>query len=386
MTRPGSSSGRPLIVFSDDWGKHPSSSQHIVRRMAGSRRIVWVNTVGMRRPRLGMADLNKALIKLAGMIRQTTRPADDFQVADFVVCQPLMLPFNTTPLIRRFNAWSAGRQLRRIAGTFGDVKPVILTTVPNSSDYVDVIPAHKIVYYCVDDFSEWPGLDKALVLDMEKALIHKADVFVATSKTLLARLSCSGKPAHLLTHGVDLELFSSCPDHEYPGLAGIPVPRAGYFGLFDDRSDKNLIEQLARKMPEVSFVIAGRVETDVQVLRSLPNVHFVGLVPYRELPMLIKGLDLLFIPYLVDELSESLSPLKLKEYLATGLPIISTPIAAAREMSDCLSLAEGTDEWCKAIAAVLTNVDEGRKRRMLQRLAGERWDEKARTMEAICDR
>ena len=382
---PGSTTlAKPYVVFSDDWGEHPSSSQHIVRQISLDHRVAWVNTVGMRRPKLNLIDLRKGMRKLSGMGRRTSVQVTDIPHPEFAVHRPTMIPYNTVAAIRRFNCMSAQRTLKRLRVQFADTRPIVLTTVPNSCDYVDAIPTEKIVYYCVDDFSEWPGLDKSLVLEMEAALIEKADTLVATSPKLYEKLAASGKPTFLLTHGVDIEHFSGEAAVELPDLNGISSPRIGYFGLFDDRSDKELIENLARRMPQVSIVVAGRVETDVDRLKRLPNLHFTGNVPYALLPCLIKGLDLLFIPYQVNALSESLSPLKLKEYLATGLPVISTPIDAVREFSDCIETASSVDEWCDKVATLLNGRRAGRRGAMVKRLAGEGWPEKAKIMNAIC--
>lgn len=372
----------PYVVFSDDWGRHPSSSQHIVRHLAREHDVAWINTIGMRQPRFGLVDLRKILQKTSGMLRGAASAAAEVPNARFTVHQPLMLPYSSVAAARRFNSRSVRRTLEEVRQRLG--RPVVLTTVPNSCDYVDAIGSERIVYYCVDDFSEWPGLDKSLVLEMEEKLIEKADVFVASSPELRERLAGYGKPAHLLTHGVDVEHFASDAPAVLPALADVPQPRIGYFGLFDDRSDKELVESLARRLPRVSVVVTGSVETNVDRLRQLRNVHFTGRVPYAELPSLIKGLDLLFIPYRVDGLSKSLSPLKLKEYLATGLPVVSTPIEAVKPFQDCIHTATTLDEWSGRIISLLDRKSPKRRAGMAERLAGESWQNKACLMNAIC--
>jgi glycosyltransferase involved in cell wall biosynthesis len=367
----------PFIVFSDDWGAHPSSSQHIFRHISKHHRVAWVNTVGMRRPRLTWVDFKKGLGKLAGMLRRPAAQDDAVEDGGVEVFSPLMIPFNDIALIRRFNRRSVKRTLRRIMNELGDDLPVVVTTVPNACDFVDYVFSRKIVYYCVDDFSEWPGLDKELVLSMEHELIDKADLFLATSPELVKRLAASGKPTSLLSHGVDIELFSSDADEEHSVLRDIPRPRAGYFGLFDDRSDRELIAAVARRMPNVSFVIAGRVETDIEFLGGLENVHFVGMVPYAALPQLVKGLDVLFIPYTVNALSDALSPLKFKEYLATGCPIISTPIAAASEFREYISIASRAKDWQVILEEFIREKRPTRTPEIEQFLRGESWQDKA---------
>lgn len=387
MTRSDYSSAPPgFVVFSDDWGVHPSSCQHLFRHISRRHRVGWINTIGMRPPSLSLTDAKKIWAKASRMLHRPPRDAAPTAVSNVEVLQPAMLPYASLSWCRRINRLAAAKAMRQAAALDERAPPIVLTTVPNSCDYVDAIERAKIVYYCVDDFSEWPGLEKSLILDMEAMLVDKADLFIATSKNLFERLSASGKPTHLLTHGVDIELFSSEAAAEHPLLSAIPAPRAGYFGLFDDRSDQDLLCSLAKRMPEFSFVVAGRIEADIGRLAALPNVHFIGALRYEELPALVKGIDALLLPYKVNALSNALSPLKLKEYLATGKPVVSTPIAASLEMRDLLEVAYSTTDWEAAIRHALGGRDDVATRRagMAARLADESWQRKADELLRLC--
>jgi glycosyltransferase involved in cell wall biosynthesis len=378
--------GNSFIVFSDDWGEHPSSCQHLFRHLLARHTVIWVNTIGMRTPRFSLADLKKIVRKVSKMfMRRVPDAARDATAPQPQVCQPFMLPFSSIAAVRRFNRYSVLRQVRRVARAANVRRPVVVTTVPNACDYVDGFDAARIVYYCVDDFSQWPGLEHALVRDMEASLIAKADLLIATSRNLFTKLSAGGRKVHLLTHGVDLELFSQEAPREHACLAAIPAPRAGYFGLFDQRSDQALLAAVARANPGISFVITGPVATDTALLRACPNIHFTGPLPYLELPALIKGLDVLFIPYVVDPFTDSISPLKLKEYLVTGKPVVVTPIAEARLQPDFLSLAATAAEWQHALQAALTADRSTRRVAVRAALAGESWANKAGVFEGLCN-
>ena len=338
----------------------------------------------MRRPTLSISDLKKAARKLANMLRKSPPDNGKLNRDDVSVYHPAMIPFNNVAMIRRINKYFVNRILQKIARNLDCQELIVVTSVPNACDYVDLVPSKRIVYYCVDDFSEWPGFDKELVLQMEAELIDKADIFLATSPHLVDRLTKSGKPTSLLSHGVDVDLFSTEVSEEHEVLARIPEPRVGYFGLFDARSDQKLISAVAKEIPDISFVIAGRVETPVDRLTSIKNIHFVGQIPYLELPNLVKGLDVLFIPYIVNALSDSLAPLKFKEYLATGRPIVSTPIAAAEEFASSIHIASSADEWRKAIRNSLSEHLESRKQKALATLAGESWLDKSKQFIRFC--
>jgi Glycosyl transferases group 1 len=374
-----------FIVFSDDWGEHMSSSQYLFRHIAQRHRVLWVNSIGMRNPTLSGRDVRKACRKLSGMYSNlrsngTARSGS----RGITVHQPLMLPFSGLGMVRAFNALSVCRTLGATMRREGYTDGIVVSTVPNAGDYGNVLSGRTVVYYCVDDFSQWPGLDSRLVQDMEQRLIERADVLVAASDKLYERLVQSGKPTHLLTHGVDIELFSSDTQHEHVSLAGIPHPRAGFFGLIDARTDQELVAAVARCMPDFSFVFAGPIEARVGRLARLGNVHFTGAIRRSDLPALVKGFDVLFISYSRGALGESLSPLKLKEYLASGKPIVSSPIAAARARPELISVACTVSEWELALRAALTADIGARRRMILPMLAEESWEHKAQALLRIC--
>ena len=373
-----------FIVFSDDWGEHPSSCQHLFRQLLPGHRVIWVNTIGMRAPKFTLGDLRKIVLKVGKMFARRGPPARSDSSPQPEVCQPFMLPFSSIGAVRRFNRRSVVRAVRRRMQALNVTRPVVVSTVPNACDYVDCFDAARIVYYCVDDFSRWPGLEHALVREMEASLVAKANVLIATSRNLFAMLSATGRSVQLLTHGVDIEHFSRIAPSEHACLSKIPTPRAGYFGLFDERSNQALLAEVARAMPDVAFVITGPVETDVASLSACANVHFTGPLPYRELPALIRGLEALFIPYVVDELTDSISPLKLKEYLVTGKPVVVTPIAEARLNPALLSLATTAQDWVSALRAALAADAAARRAVALAALKEESWWHKARLFEQLC--
>ncbi len=377
----------PFIVFSDDWGEHPSSCQHLFRQIAVRHTVLWVNTIGMRSPKLSGSDLRKAGLKISKMLkgrhggsRGSGKPEPPVHV-----CQPFMLPFSSIRLVRWLNKRWVLRSVRRAAAELKIHRPVVVSTVPNACDYVNDFGASRVVYYCVDDFTKWPGLEHDLVRDMERQLIAGADVLVATSRVLYQKLGVGQKPVHLLTHGVDLPLFSAEADAEHPCLRGIPKPRAGYFGLFDERTDQSLMAAVTAANPNMEFVFTGPLATaPTAVLRSRPNVHFTGSVPYGELSALVKGLDVLFIAYVVNDFTASISPLKLKEYIVTGKTVIATPMPEALLLKEHINIAASAADWTAVLSRGLQPDVAGRKAVVQRAMAHESWAAKACEFVQLC--
>ena len=154
-----------FIVFADDWGQHPSSAQHLFRRIARAHRTLWVNTLGLRPPRLDRADAARVVRKLRGWVTPpTTHPTapasarEDDGLRLHVVAPP-MLPWMRPAPLRALNRASMRRVVAREAARQGLRDPVVLTTVPNGVDGEGIAGASTLVYYCVDDFTAWPGVD-----------------------------------------------------------------------------------------------------------------------------------------------------------------------------------------------------------------------------------
>ncbi len=367
-----------FIVFADDWGGHPSSSQHLFRRIAAKHDVLWVNTVGMRRPKLTRSDFGKAWAKMRRMFRrgsdQPPRPGDPPRLH---VCQPFMLPFAGIAAVRRFNAHSVRRVVRQRLEALGLQKPVLVAAAPAAGDVAGELGEGRVVYYCVDDFSNWAGFDHELVRKMEARLIEHTDVAIATSHLLQSLLRAQGKEADLLPHGADISLFSSIPEREHPLLAAIQGPRVGYFGAIDERLDDKLLAELADARPDIAFILAGPRLAAHPRLDALANVHFIGEMAYGNLPYLVAGLSALLLPYRIDRSTAAISPLKLKEYLATGRPVVVSGLAEVNEFAEHLAIGRDVASWLAAIdQAVRTPLASGQQP-VPKWLAQEGWDRKA---------
>lgn len=300
------------------------------------------------------------------------------------VCQPFMLPGIRWPVVRAFNARSVTKSVGSLLQDKEFDDPIIVTTVPNSSEYPKLLEGRKVVYYCVDDFSLWPGLDAQLVHEMESRLVARADCLIGVSEALCDRLRSSGKPAHLLAHGVDVDHFATKAEHEHHVFSKIQRPRVGFFGLIDGRMDWELMVTLAKILPNVAFVFAGPVDASAGVLPQLDNLHFVGPIRYAELPAFICGVDALILPYKVNNLSRALSPLKLKEYIATQKPIISAPIGATEAWADSISISKDLMEWKQSIHHALKGEPGKRVPINVNSLMAQSWGSKAIELISLC--
>lgn len=290
-----------------------------------------------------------------------------------------MIPYNNITGIRAFNRISVIRTVRKQMKRLDINRPILLTTLPNAVDYLGSFGEFIDIYYCVDEFSKWPGVMKEMVEEMEKRLIQKADLIVATSEELQKSKNKSSIPTYLLTHGVDISHFESSKSLEpVPSINKLRKPVIGYFGLFDERSDTDLIEYLAVSKPEWSFIFIGPVKVDLKTLKKNSNLHFFLPVTYSELPKYLAGINLFIVPYKMDELSRYINPLKLKECLAAGKPVVSTALPEVLKLKDPVRIAWDKEEFLEQISEALSGpLDQVAVKRVLE---GEDWSFKAEQM------
>ena len=396
----------PLIVFSDDWGRHPSSCQHLVRHLLPRRRVTWVNTIGTRPPRFDWLTVTRGFGKLAqwtGLSRPN--PPAPFPkreggespsprglgVGEGLlrprVLNPKMWPSFRSRFGRGLNRRLLTRALR--SATESDPAHVIVTTLPLVADLVGRLRAARWVYYCVDDFSVWPGLDGRTLQRMEAELVAKVDVAIAVSATLQTHLAKLGKPSHLLTHGVDLDFWRKPVPSDTPeslrDLAGVPAPLVVFWGVIDRRMDCQFVRKLAEAMTEGTILLVGPQDNPDPDLLRLPRVRALPPVPYADLPTLAARTRVLVAPYADLPVTRAMQPLKFKEYLATGLPVVVRKLPATEEWADCADVVKSPEAFA---GAVLTRLRDGlpeEQRRARSRLDAEGWAAKAAQFERWVD-
>jgi len=369
--------GANFIVFSDDWGRHPFSCMHIMKKFLPQNRILWVNTIGMRRPRFTLYDFWRSVEKIGSWFGRST--SKENLKANLMVISPVMIPYSNIPSVRTFNRISVIHAVKKEMKRLRFDRPILLTTLPNAVDYLGSFGEFIDIYYCVDEFSKWPGVMKGLVEETEKRLIQKAHLIVATSEELQKSKNKPNIPTYLLTHGVDIGHFKSCQSLEpISSIQKLYRPVIGYFGLFDERPDADLIEYLAVSKPEWSFVFIGPVKVDLETLKKNSNLHFFPPVPYNELPKYLAGIDVYIIPYKVNELSRYINPLKLKECLATGKPVVSTPLPEVLKLREAVRIGWTKEEFLEEISEALSKpIDRITVEKILK---GEDWSFKAEQM------
>jgi glycosyltransferase involved in cell wall biosynthesis len=369
-----------LIVFGEDWGAHPSSTQHLVSHLPGPRRVVWVNSIGLRRPRLTPADAGRAVRKLVAALRPAPKPQREAgPPAPGPVVQPVILPMARGRLPRRLNRLLLARSIGAAARAARLDRPVLWISLPSAIDAVGALDESAVVYYCGDDFGALAGVDHARCLEMEAELAARADLILAASPAMAARFPAA--KTHLLPHGVDFALFAT----PVPRAADLPAgPVAGFYGTLAEWLDYKLIAATAGLLPDWRFVFIGPVAADVSPIAGLPNVSLLGARPHAALPSYAQHWSAGLIPFLDNAQIRAANPLKLREYLAAGRPIVATPFPAMLPYAQHIAVATSPEATARALRATLSDPAAASAARQAA-VAGESWDARAAAAAALID-
>jgi glycosyltransferase involved in cell wall biosynthesis len=348
-----------------------------MRELLLRHRILWVNTIGTRPPRLDGVTLRRGFDKLRQWFFSPHEQKPTNGATNPSVLCPKMWPWFRTSFDRWLNRRLLLRHLRPMVETLPQ-PPIAVTTLPIVADFMDDLPVQQWVYYCVDDLGQWPGLDGEALIRMEQGLLAKARTVVACSRRLQEKLHHQGKEALLLTHGVDVDFWQRGSEDALPsGVADLPRPRLLFWGLIDRRLDVEWVQRLGNDLQSGTIIFAGPEENPEPILWHLPHVVRLGPLPLQVLPALAQAADVLMMPYVDQPVTQAMQPLKLLEYLATGKSVVVRDLPANREWADCLDLATTSADFSRLVQLRLTTGLPEEQRRARQRLAAESWQAKA---------
>jgi glycosyltransferase involved in cell wall biosynthesis len=369
----------PWLVFSDDWGRHPSSCQHLIRQLLPRHAVTWVNTIGTRPPRLDWSTAKRVMQKLRSWTKPK-QPAPTNSGPSPVVVSPKMWPSFQSNFGRSTNKKLLLKALRPVVEAM-PAKPVIVTTLPIVADLVEELPAHRWVYYCVDDFGVWPGYDGATMRKLEHDLVPKMDVLVAVSETLQTHLNQWNRDSHLLTHGVDLDHWNRGDAEALSEIDALHKPLVVFWGVVDRRMDVAFLQALSEKLTTGTILLVGPKEDPDPKLFQLKNVVHHAPLAFRQLPALARAASVLVMPYADMPATRAMQPLKLKEYLATGKPAVVRRLPSTIEWADAVDVVDTPEEFANAVLHRLESGLEEGQRAARSRLNSEGWAEKAALFE-----
>jgi glycosyltransferase involved in cell wall biosynthesis len=309
------------------------NAQHLMWRLSSRHRVLYVNSLGLRRPRACRRDLRKIGRRIWGLARGVRQVASDRQL---FVLAPVSLPPSRVRGLNAVGARLLAAQLRRSLRHLGFGRPVAWTFLPTTQPLLTDLEVGPIIYHCVDAYAANPGVDRPLIESLERGLLRQATAVIASSEPLHRALSARHERVLLMPNVVDLEAYPPphAPPPEPPDLAPLGRPRIGYVGnLAAYKCDIPLLAAAAAARPAWSWIFVGGIghgeaRSGISELAALPNVYLLGEKPRLELAGYVHHMDVGLVPFVASETTRHSFPMKFFEYLACGKPVVTAQLAS----------------------------------------------------------
>lgn len=369
--------GQDIICIAPNrWDSPLRRRQQVMWRLSSRNRVVYVS-FDLGRWRDNMLARARWLVAYPPETRKHAS-----QLFELPLFNILPTRFTARYLARKINGALTAPVLDRLGRQLRGSCPILWYTFP-------ILPAaclhfepRLIVYDRSDHWPDHYSKD-------ERMLLKRADVVFATARSLLESAEHLNSNVHLVPNGVDVKSFRRAllPETSIPlDVAGLPKPIVGLMGAINAKIDTSLLTRLAQAHPAWSIVLVGPVipsEIPTRTLQNLPNVHMLG---YREpscLPEYLKGFDVAVIPYVLNERTRAINPLKAYEYLAAGRPVVATALPELRGFGSVVRIARGRNDFVTQVELALQEDDPELAHRRFAAVQNDTWDQRVATMEHL---
>jgi glycosyltransferase involved in cell wall biosynthesis len=352
-----------------------------MRRFArAGNRVIFVNSISMGLPSLAHKDL---LPRIARKLRSYAKFARKTSEGITVV-SPATLPFFASRTARRMNRQLLKSQIQRLARRGGLADPILWIAIPTAAEMIGCFDESIVIYHVSDKYEANTmdhRTDPALIRQLHEHAIDAADLILYSSRKLLAEATAGRDRSYLLEQAVDFDHWARAGSGELkvaPEVARIPRPRLGYFGAIEPwLVDQDLIKRALRERPEWNWIFIGNKSRGLEI-ENLPNVHFLPAVAYDRLPNYAAGFDVCVLPWDTELAFTSYgSAIKVREYLATGKPVVISPLPEYETMSDVLRIARSGDQFLQLIDEALHEQGTETSRARQDAVRNGTWDARA---------
>ncbi len=376
--------GRDILCFSHDWTGDPLSKTHLMRVLSKENRILWINAIANRMPTTSTKDINRIFKKL----KSFTEPVREVEKNIFVL-NPLAIPAYGNEAVKKFNEKFLVSQVKKAMRKLKFQSVVNMVFNPAAGLLAGKLGEEQLIYYCVDEYTAFTGASKGLK-EIENELFKKADAVIVSAEKLFESKQHFNPNTFIIRHGTDWKHFRTSLDAETKipdEIKDLPKPIIGFHGLLADWVDFELLKKTAEYFKNGSVVLIGKIAVDaeqkIKILDSVPNIHFTGRKPYAELPNYCKGFDVALNPFAINDLTLAANPLKVREYLAAGLEVVSTDIPEVRILKYC-RVAKTSEEFIREIEAALASKTS--REEISDSIKAESWEAKVDDLREILAR
>jgi glycosyltransferase involved in cell wall biosynthesis len=356
-----------------------TNQQHLMSRLAAQgNEVLFVESLGLRKPAFAGRDIRRIARRLGRGLRPWLRrpPLHD----GVYVLSPLVLPLHSNRFVRALNRRLLRGVVRLNARRIGFDRPLLWAYVPQAEVLLDALDPSYVVYHCVDDIAAQERVDTASFEDAERRYAARADLVLASAPRLAERMRALSDNVLYAPNVADTELFATALEEGPvdPAVEALARPRLVFTGAVSAaKLDFDLLLAVARANPQWQIALVGPVGagdplTDVSELQAEANIHLLGARDYEQLPAVLRGADAGLIPYRRSQLTDSIFPMKVYEYLAAGLPVIATDLPALEGVG-AVARAQTPAAFSKAVAGELKRDSPKRRAQRSANAAQHSW-------------
>src|ERR1043165_4941961 len=383
--------GKSIICFGgeDWWYHHPHSKNHLMRRFArAGNKVIFVNSISM-----GLASVkNKDLLPRVARKLKSYAKLARATPEGITVVSPAALPFFGSRASRAANRHLLSAQIGTLARSRGLKNPILWIAIPTAVEMIGRMNESLVVYQVSDKYDANTmdhATDPATIRKLHERALDSADIILYSGRKLLAEATRAQERSYLLEQAVDFEHWSRVGSGELEvaaEVACIPRPRIGYFGAIEPwLVDQELIKRASVERPSWRWVFIGNRSRGLEI-ENLPNVHFLPPVKYDELPRYAAGFDVCVLPWETERAFTSYgSAIKVREYLATGKPVVISPLPEYEPMRDVLRIARSREEFFRLVEDALSERDPEAARKRQASVAGGTWDARAEWVSGLIE-
>ena len=372
-----------IICFGgeDWWYHHPHSKNHLMRRFArAGNKVIFVNSISMGLASVKSKDLVPRITRKLKSYAKLARTTEE----GITVVSPAVIPFFGTRAATIANRRLLTAQIAGLARRRGLLKPILWIAIPTAVEIVGRLNEQLVIYHVSDKYDANTmdhATDPAFIRSLHERAIDAADLIFYSSRKLLAEATRGLERSHLLEQAVDFDHWSKISRGDLsiaPEVEKIPRPRIGYFGAIEPwLVDQELIKQAAREHPDWNWIFIGNKSRGLEI-ESLSNAHFLPPVSYQDLPNYAAGFDVCVLPWSTDVPFTSYgSAIKVREYLASGKPVVIAPLPEYESMSDVLRIGRSRDQFLELVDEALTEKGTAQSQARQDAVRDGTWDARA---------
>jgi glycosyltransferase involved in cell wall biosynthesis len=370
----------------EDWWYHNRGhiDMQLMRNYAKNGKVLYINSIVMQKPKLaqGKKFIHKVARKAKSVFRGVRK-----QGVNFWVYSPVSLPLHHITWAANLNRMLLKGQTVSVLQMLGMRNPVVWVACPAACEAALRMKKARLVYQRTDRYEEYPNVDVETIREYDRRLKKCADLTIYVNRRLYEEEASQCRKAIYLDHGVDYDMFANAENEKQKpeDIKDISRPIAGFFGGIDDHtSDIAFIEQVIDLLPDINFVFVGKASADISRLVLKKNVWMLGQKPYEQIPQYGKCFDVAFMPWRQGRWIEACNPIKLKEYLSLGKPIVSTPFPELAYYRDVTYEGATPQEFANCVKQALAEDTPERIAARRKKVANATWESKARlAMEAL---